>query len=158
MTKRSMLTVVIMALLIPLNEVHKLWDGVSFNISPFWFTDYTLDIQWFVKFLGDKISWCIAAAVFFRLSRWNKEIRTAAIVFFVYTVIDLLLFFMWFNQKNYLLVYSSFCFITVAIMYWKMQPEKKPSKEQKVQECDARKDAIGSTVRYIKKQLEVRVD
>ena len=125
MTTRTFITILLLAVALPLNELHHIWDDVSYNVSPFWFITYELDVQWFAKFLCDHITDCLIAVALYRVSRMNQQLRIAASVYVFYTVFNLLMFFGWFNKINYLLLYSFFCLIAVVVIFFKSKPYKR---------------------------------
>jgi len=115
-SKRTKFTIALIALILPLNEIWQVWKESNAVVNPWLALDYPLAIQWYFKFLGHSVSDVLKAIVVFRLSRMNQTLRLAARVYLIYTVFDLVMFFINFNKINYVLVYT----LTgaVALLMW----------------------------------------
>jgi hypothetical protein len=161
MTNRKTLTIILLIVLIFFfGEVWQLFENASGEVDYFPLLDYTLDIQWYVKMAGEKVSDVLKAVVIVMLARLYFDIKVVGVGYLVFNVVDLALFFLCFNTCSYVLVYLGVMIFTVAYWYHRKYGVKfsKPRKEQGVQVSDTTMLSRDSTVKFIKRNLEVRVD
>lgn len=125
MTKRTFYNVVLLALIIPVNEMHHLFKDDIKMVNSWWFLDYPLNIQWYVKFLCLNISDVLKGFLIYRVSRLNQVFRIAAATYLIYTLFDLIMFFWNFNKGDYMVPYSFIAVIIISLAYYRQNKRDK---------------------------------
>lgn len=119
MTPRTALSIILLSLIFPAQEIWQLWRESSRNVNWWIALDYPLNIQWYIKMLGELISKCLMALVIYRITFKIEALRKAAIVLLTYTLIELLFFFINFNRTSYALVFSTVGLVVMITIYWR---------------------------------------
>jgi hypothetical protein len=130
MTNRTFISICLLALVLPVNELWHLWNHVSYNVNPWLARDYPLDIQWYVKFLCLNLSDVIKAVVIYRFARLNRPARIVSTAILVYAIIDLIMFFINFNQTDYTIIYSLTGVISILFSYKRKRKMQKEMKQE----------------------------
>jgi hypothetical protein len=117
MTTRTAVNAVLVLLIPLIEETHTFFDRSKRMVNWWILLDYPLEIQWYLKFLGVAISNVIIALVLYRCSRLNQTFRLVTGVYLLYRLIDVLMFFLCFNQRHYILVYVFLGFAAGVMHY-----------------------------------------
>lgn len=115
--KRTFFNLCILASILVVREVWDLYRDQHFTVNPWITLDYPYSIQWYLKDLGRNIGDVLAAIIIYRQSRMQTIFRVGASVFLFFMCLELLLFFINFNQSSYLPVYASLFLVTMAVAY-----------------------------------------
>lgn len=119
MTPRTFLSIFLLSLIFPAQEIWQLWKNDNRNVN-WWITlDYPLGVQWYVKFAGSKLSELLKAIVIYRITFKIQSLRMAAIVLLIYTLVDFIMFFICFNQASYTLIYTTVGAVSLVVIYWR---------------------------------------
>lgn len=119
MTPRTFLSIVLLALIFPVQEFWQLWKNDNRNVNWWIALDYPLSIQWYFKMAGLKLSELLKALVIYRITFKIQSLRNASIVLLTYTVVDLAMFFVNFNQSSYTLIYTTVGLVVMIVYNWK---------------------------------------
>jgi hypothetical protein len=101
---------ILLAFYIPIGEAHQVLRNIHHDMDVFLFIDYKIDVQWICKDLGEMIQHIILAFVAVRISAYCygiKIIRNVLKGIFVYSLLEIVLYFlsfktMWFSMVYYL--------------------------------------------------------
>lgn len=148
MTNRKTLTIILLvALIFFFQEAWQLFEGVQYDVDPFPLIDYSLDIQWYVKWLGAKTADILKAVIIVMLSRLYFDIKTVAMGYLIFTILDLMMYCFVCSSYSYTPVYlitGVFTAVYSYRRYWKGM-----SREPKVQASVASKAEVSGGVKYI---------
>lgn len=121
MTLRTIITIILIGISIPLMIIWKYWEGQMYNVN-FWVSgyDFPLNVQWFVLFLSTHGRDLLISYAIYRMSHKIRAVRIMAIVNLVYSVVDTGLFFWSFNRgEDVLLVhYTVTGVVSLLIIMW----------------------------------------
>lgn len=126
MTSRTKASQLYLYLALPIREFWIMYENDPRIVN--WFIDYDLPIAlvWYLKFLCWHICDLLFIVVIYRSNRMNQPMRTASIVVLLVVCVDILMFFLWFNTKNYMLLYL--CLPVVAMLVEIIQDRTKNNK------------------------------
>lgn len=113
---------VLLAIFIPIGELHQIFYNVHREVDVFLFIDYSIDIQWVIKDLGQQAQYIILAYVAYRVSLYSpniSSIRGMLFAIFIFTLIDAVLYFVAFKRYYFSLAYYSLACITLYTSYKK---------------------------------------
>lgn len=114
MTRRTYINILLLALILPISELHTLWEGSTAIINPWIHYNYPLGVEWYIKFLSINVSDLLKAIIIFRVSRMNRVFRIAANAFMACTLFDFMIFFVNMQTgKYYIELYSLVGVITI---------------------------------------------
>lgn len=94
------LSYVLLAILIPIGELHKIWEGDSRSYDIFILLDYELPLPWIVRFASTQAQFLIISyvlMVFGRKYGAPKSLRDIFVAVFVYCWVDVILYFIAFG-------------------------------------------------------------
>jgi hypothetical protein len=120
MTPRTFLSIFLLALIFPAREIWQLWKTADREVNWFLIIDYPLSIQWYFKFLGAQISEFLMALVIYRITYKIQALRMAAVVVLIYSLVDLMMFFVCFNKAGYALIYTTIGMVSLLVIYWRV--------------------------------------
>jgi hypothetical protein len=119
MTNRTIISIVLLALIFPAQEIWQLWKNDN-SVVNWWIAyDYPLAKQWFLKFAGEHVKMLLMAIVIYRITHKIQALRMASVVLLTYTVVDVIMFFVDFNRAPYALIYSTTGFGVIVIIGWR---------------------------------------
>lgn len=120
MTPRTAMSIFLLALIFPAHEMWQLWKNANYEVN--WWLDlnYPLSIQWYMKFLGLHVAECLKSLVIYRITFKIQALRHAAIVVLIYSLVDLLMFFICFNKASYTLIYTMIGTVSLVVINWRM--------------------------------------
>jgi hypothetical protein len=109
---------ILLAFYIPIGEAHQVLRNIHHDMDVFLFIDYKIDVQWICKDLGEMIQHIILAFVAVRISAYCygiKVVRNILKAIFVYTLLEIVLYFLsfktiWFSMTYYVMA--------CALVYW----------------------------------------
>ena len=119
MTKRTLISIVLLALTFIAHEFWQFWKGDNRVVNWWIANDYPLSIQWYFKFLGIQLKELLFAIVIYRITYKIQSLRNVATVILIYAVVDLVMFFINFNQASYTLIYTTVGVIAIIVFEWK---------------------------------------
>lgn len=119
MTPRTFLSIVLLGLIFPVQEIWQLWRNSNEVVNWWLAINYPISIQWYFLFLGIHLAHVLLSIVFYRITFKIQALRNAAIVFLIYNLVDLTLFFVCFNQAPYALILSTVALVSLVIIHWK---------------------------------------
>jgi hypothetical protein len=128
MTRRTFITIMMICLILPINELWQIWDGDPRIVSSWLHSDITFNIQWYFKFLFGAIANVLKAGVIVRMSNMNQYLRIASMTYLTYTIMDVFFFLLKYNQFSYVTVYGSLGLVATIIIYVELrirQPKRK---------------------------------
>lgn len=111
---------VLLALIIPIGELHKLWIDVHKEVDVFLFLGYSLDLQWLIKDLGSMCQFSIVCYIAYRLISYipgSKEIKLVLLVLFAYSLFDFVLYFLTFKTSWYGIIYYILALFVIVLNY-----------------------------------------
>lgn len=120
MTPRTFISVFLLALIFPAHEMWQLWRGSNREVNWWLLMDYPLSIQWYFKFLGLAVAECLKSIVIYRITYKIQALRMAAIVLLIYSLVDLVMFFVCFNKASYTLIYTTIGMVSLLVIYWRV--------------------------------------
>lgn len=107
MSARNRVTTALIAISVPMNELHHIWADNYSKVNPWIALNYPQDIQWYMKFLFIKITELTLAVIIYRLARMQPNMRMVGLGLLVFHCIDTFMFFYnWNKRGSYALVYS----------------------------------------------------
>lgn len=124
------LNIILLALLIPIGEIHKLWIHSNLDVDCFLFKEYMLNIQWVIKDVGSMAQFSIISFIAYRLSLliYNiKPFRSILLALFLFSLVDILFYFLNFKTGYYGICYYSLSFIIIIIKYLNPNRNEKTS-------------------------------
>jgi hypothetical protein len=119
MTKRTLISMVLLAFTFFAHEFWQFWKGDNSVVNWWIDNDYPLSIQWYFKFLGIQIKELLFAIVIYRITYKIQSLRNVATVVLIYAIVDLVMFFINFNQASYTLIYTTVGVIAIIVLEWK---------------------------------------
>lgn len=120
MTPRTIVSLILLSLIFPAQEFWQLWKNDDRVVNWWIALSYPLSIQWFFKMLGIHISELLKAVVIYRITNKIQALRMAAVVLLIFTVVDLIMFFVAFNKAPYALIYSTTAMVSMLVIGWRV--------------------------------------
>jgi hypothetical protein len=118
MQKRAFFNLCLLASILVVREIWDLYRDQHYDVNPWIALNYPYSIQWFLKDLGRDVGDILAAIIIYRNSRMQRVYRIGATVFLFFMCLELILFFLNFNQTSYLPIYASLFLVTMAVAYF----------------------------------------
>lgn len=87
-----------------IGEVHTLFENCSYKVNFVLIQDVSMPVQWAAKYITDEL-WFVIAFAALVVYRDNKINRTTCIVALIYSIADMVLFFVNYKQQYYESVY-----------------------------------------------------
>lgn len=115
MTRRTLISIVLLSLIFPVQEVWQLWRNDNRVVNWWVALDYPLSIQWYLKFMGYHVADILKSIVIYRITYKIQSLRNAAIVVLIYSFVDLAFFFVCFNKIPYALILSTVGFVCIVV-------------------------------------------
>lgn len=107
---------ILISLVIPLGEVHKLWRNINYEVDVFLFRDYKIDVEWMVKDCSEMAQFSIVAYIAYRLGRYAKvemAIIKILLALFLYSILDFVLYFMDHKTSLYGIVFYVIAYFVI---------------------------------------------
>jgi hypothetical protein len=120
MTPRTAMSIFLLALVFPAHEMWQLWKTSNRDVNWWLALDYPLNIQWYMKFLGQHVGDVLKSLVIYRITFQIRALKYAAIVMLIYSFVDLLMFFICFNRASYALIYTTVGMVSMVVISWRM--------------------------------------
>jgi hypothetical protein len=131
MTNRTFINICLLASIIPLYELWRLWPE-NYTVNPWLSKGPDISILWYVKGLGNMLADIVKAIIILRLSRMNQPLRIAAGTYLIYTLLDLWYYILDYNSSQtpaYVLIYSFVPLIIILFAYKRKQSSPYKQKE-----------------------------
>jgi hypothetical protein len=119
MTPRTFLSIILLALVFPAQEIWQLWKHSNREVNWWLSLDYPLSIQWYFKFFGLHLAEILKSTVIYRITYKIQALRMAAIVVLIYSLVDFVFFFINFNRAEYALIYATVGSVSMVVIYWR---------------------------------------
>lgn len=104
-------------------EMHRLWSDYYLEITPFLCSDQKIDIEWFVKDVGNIFQFICVSYTAFRLSKYvpyiGGEGKAALKGIYFYCILDMIFYLINFKQGYYALVYYILIIILIKAKIFK---------------------------------------
>jgi hypothetical protein len=118
MTPRTIFSLLLLALIFPAQEFWQAWRGSNREVNWWIALDMKLNIQWYFKFLGIKLSDLLFAIVIFRITDKMRMLRLASIVFVIYAAVNLSFFIINFEHASSALIYTTIGLVSFLVFGW----------------------------------------
>lgn len=88
---------ILLTIIVPLGELHKLWQSSDYDVDVFLFRDYKLNIEWVIKDCSEMAQFSIMTYIGYRLGQYapiRKSVKEILLALFLFSILDFVLYFM----------------------------------------------------------------